>query len=111
MLEAVISPSPMRLARNLVKQHGPVVLTNRVVKREDVKKEVIRAARWGHRSSINGTGLMQTTKVAFNGTFARFAINSDILITATVPAAATTGKIKLVTQGGSTTTATSFTVN
>lgn len=58
----------------------------------------------GTSVSINGTGLMQTTKVAFNGTPASSAINSDILITATVPAAATTGKIKVVTKGGNATT-------
>jgi uncharacterized repeat protein (TIGR03803 family) len=65
----------------------------------------------GTSVSINGTGLTQTTKVAFNGKSASFTVNSDILITASVPAVATTGKIAVTTKGGSATSATSFTVN
>jgi uncharacterized repeat protein (TIGR03803 family) len=64
----------------------------------------------GTSVSINGTGLMQTTKVAFNGISASFT-KSDILITATVPAGATTGKIAVRTKGGNATSATVFTVN
>jgi len=65
----------------------------------------------GTSVSINGTGLTQATRVAFNGTSAIFTVNSDILITATVPTGATTGKIAVTTKGGSATSTTSFTVN
>jgi uncharacterized repeat protein (TIGR03803 family) len=65
----------------------------------------------GTSVSINGTGLTQATRVAFNGTSASFTVNSDILITATVPTGATTGKIAVTTKGGSATSATGFTVN
>jgi uncharacterized repeat protein (TIGR03803 family) len=65
----------------------------------------------GTSVSINGTGLMQATRVAFNGTSASFTVNSDILITATVPTGATTGKIAVTTKGGSASSGTSFTVN
>jgi hypothetical protein len=61
--------------------------------------------------TINGTGLMQATRVAFNGTSASFTVVSDIEITATVPTGATTGKIVVTTKGGSTASAASFTVN
>lgn len=65
----------------------------------------------GTSVSINGTGLTQATRVKFNGTSASFTVNSDILITATVPTGATTGKIAITTKGGSATSATSFTLN
>lgn len=61
--------------------------------------------------TITGTGLMQTTKVAFNGKSASFTVVSDTEITATVPTGATTGKIAITTKGGTTETSTSFTVN
>jgi uncharacterized repeat protein (TIGR03803 family) len=65
----------------------------------------------GTSVSINGTGLTQATRVSFNGIAASFTVNSDILITATVPTGATTGKIAITTKGGTTTSATSFTLN
>jgi uncharacterized repeat protein (TIGR03803 family) len=65
----------------------------------------------GQAVTINGTGLMQATKVTFNGTSASFTVNSDIEITATVPTGATTGKIAVTTAGGNAASATSFTVN
>jgi uncharacterized protein (TIGR03437 family) len=49
--------------------------------------------------------------VKFNGTSAVFTVNSDTQITATVPTAATTGKIAVTTKGGSATSTTSFTLN
>jgi len=61
--------------------------------------------------TITGTGLKQATKVTFNGTVASFTVKSDTQITATVPAAATTGKIAVITKGGSIASAISFTVN
>jgi len=65
----------------------------------------------GTSVGINGTGLMQATRVAFNGTSASFTVNSDILITATLPTGATTGKIAVTTKGGNAASATVFTVN
>jgi hypothetical protein len=61
--------------------------------------------------TINGTGLMQTMRVAFNGKAASFTVVSDTEITATVPTGATTGKIRVTTKGGSVTSSTDFTVN
>jgi uncharacterized repeat protein (TIGR03803 family) len=65
----------------------------------------------GQLVTINGTGLMQATKVTFNGKSASFTVVSDIEVTATVPTGATTGKIKVTTKGGSVTSSTNFTVN
>jgi uncharacterized repeat protein (TIGR03803 family) len=65
----------------------------------------------GTSVTITGTGLIQATKVTFNGTSASFAVNSDAQITATVPPGATTGKIGVTTKGGSASSATNFTVN
>jgi hypothetical protein len=61
--------------------------------------------------TITGTGLKQTTKVTFSGKSANFTVVSDTEVTATVPTGATTGKIIVITKGGSVTSATSFTVN
>ncbi len=61
---------------------------------------------------LTGTGLMQTTKVTFNGTTATtFTVNSDTQVTANVPTGATSGKIQIFTKGGSVKSTTSFTVN
>jgi uncharacterized repeat protein (TIGR03803 family) len=60
--------------------------------------------------TITGTGLTQTTQVAFKGTSATFTVNSDSQITATVPTGAATGRIKVTTNGGTATTASNFTV-
>jgi uncharacterized repeat protein (TIGR03803 family) len=65
----------------------------------------------GTSVTITGTGLLQTTKVAFNKISAAFKVNSDTQITATVPTGATTGKIVVTTKGGSVTSSTNFTVN
>ncbi len=61
--------------------------------------------------TITGSGFTQTTAVAFNGTAATFAVNSDTQISTTVPTGATTGKITVVTKGGSAISSTTFTVN
>jgi uncharacterized protein (TIGR03437 family) len=65
----------------------------------------------GTEVTITGTGLTQATKVTFDNLSATFTVNSDSQITATVPAAAATGKIKVTTKGGSATSSKSFTVN
>jgi len=50
--------------------------------------------------SILGTNLSGATSVTFHGTAAIFTIASPTLITTTVPVGATTGKIQVVTPGG-----------
>lgn len=65
----------------------------------------------GTSVTITGTGLAQTTGVKFNGKAARFTVNSDKQITATVPTGATTGKISVTTKGGSASSSGKFTVN
>ncbi len=49
---------------------------------------------------ITGTSLTGATSVTFNGAPAVFNVNSSTSIAATVPAKATTGKIKVTTPGG-----------
>jgi uncharacterized repeat protein (TIGR03803 family) len=62
--------------------------------------------------TITGTGLLQTKKVTFDNVAATsFTVRSDTEVTADVPSGATTGNIAITTKGGSTTSATSFTVN
>ena len=65
----------------------------------------------GTSVNITGTGLLQTTKVTFNGKSASFTVVSDTSVTATVPTGATTGKIGVTTKGGTATSTKSFTVN
>jgi uncharacterized repeat protein (TIGR03803 family) len=65
----------------------------------------------GTSVTINGTGLIQTTKVTFGGVPATtFTVNSDSKITATVPSCAKTGKIVVTTPGGSATSSGTFSV-
>jgi uncharacterized repeat protein (TIGR03803 family) len=65
----------------------------------------------GSSVTINGVSLTQATKVMIGGKAATFTVNSDIKITATVPAGAKTGqKITITTAGGTATSAAAFTV-
>jgi uncharacterized repeat protein (TIGR03803 family) len=54
----------------------------------------------GAAVTILGTSLTGATNVKFNGAAATFTVVSDSEITTTVPAGATTGKVKVVTPGG-----------
>lgn len=54
----------------------------------------------GQAVEILGQGLTGTTKVSFNGTAASFKVVSDTYLTATLPAGATTGLVKVTTPGG-----------
>ena len=54
----------------------------------------------GSKVKILGTGLTGVSSVTFNGTSAVFAVDSSTLITAAVPAGATSGKIQVVTSNG-----------
>ena len=60
---------------------------------------------------INGTSLTQTTAVKFGGVAApTFTVDSDIQITAIVPAGSKTGRVVITTPGGTATSTTNFTV-
>jgi IPT/TIG domain len=65
----------------------------------------------GTSVTIAGTGLAQTTKVAFGSKAATFTVNSDTRVTATVPAGAITATISATTKGGAAVSKTKFTVN
>lgn len=54
----------------------------------------------GTRVGILGQGLTGTTGVSFNGTPARFVVESDTYVVAIVPDGATTGFAKVITPGG-----------
>jgi uncharacterized repeat protein (TIGR03803 family) len=61
---------------------------------------------------ITGNSFTGATKVTFGGVGATtFTVNSYTQITATVPVGAVTGKIQIITPGGTATSATGFTVN
>ena len=60
---------------------------------------------------ITGTNFSGITGVTFNGVAATYVVNSATQITATLPASATTGKIKVLTATLSATSTTDFTVN
>jgi hypothetical protein len=66
---------------------------------------------FGTGVTINGTNLMGATDVHFfNDKDADFVVNSDTMISATVPFGATTGAISVTTPGGTVTSASNFTV-
>jgi uncharacterized repeat protein (TIGR03803 family) len=65
----------------------------------------------GQIVTIIGVSLTKATSVTFGGVKATsFTVNSDIQVTATVPAGAVTGKIAITTPGGTAVSATTFTV-
>jgi uncharacterized repeat protein (TIGR03803 family) len=66
----------------------------------------------GAQVTITGGGFRGATKVTFGGiTAPTFTVDSGSQITATVPAGAVTGKIKVTTPGGTATSKGTFTVN
>jgi hypothetical protein len=64
----------------------------------------------GTSVQINGTNFDGASKVTFNGANASFTVTSSTTIQATVPAAATTGRITVTTPGGAANSPTDFTV-
>ena len=65
----------------------------------------------GTSVTITGTGFTDVTAVKFNGHAAStYTRDSSTQITAMVPLGATTGKISVVTAGGTAISATGFTV-
>jgi uncharacterized repeat protein (TIGR03803 family) len=61
--------------------------------------------------TIRGSNFVGTTAVTFNGVSASFQVLNRQFISATVPAGATTGSIKVTNLGGTATSRQSFTVN
>ena len=59
---------------------------------------------------IRGTNYYSVTSVTFNNAPASFTVNSATQLTATLPAPASTGRIRVTTPYGSATSATDFTV-
>jgi len=66
--------------------------------------------RVGQNVTILGSNFIGATGVSFNGTAATFKVKSTLIVTATVPTGATTGRITITNAGGSTTSAQIFTV-
>ena len=65
----------------------------------------------GTKVVITGSGLAKTTSVTFGGVKSlTVTVNSGTQVTATVPAGAITGKIKVTTTGGAVSSAGTFTV-
>jgi hypothetical protein len=64
----------------------------------------------GATIAIRGARLADATAVTFDGTSAGFAVQSDELITATVPSGAGSGRITVTTPAGTATTRSLFTV-
>jgi hypothetical protein len=64
----------------------------------------------GASVNILGNNLTGTSSVSFNGTPAVFTVPASSVITTTVPAGATTGKIEVVTPSGALSSNASFTV-
>jgi hypothetical protein len=64
----------------------------------------------GKQVTINGRHFAGTTRVLFHGISASFTIVSNKTVVATVPAGATTGRIKLSNQAGEATSPSDFTV-
>lgn len=64
----------------------------------------------GVRVVIRSSGFTGATQVAFNGVRAAYAVVNDSMITAFVPAGATTGHITVTTSGGTATSAAVFTI-
>jgi hypothetical protein len=62
----------------------------------------------GASVTIAGSGFTDVSAVKFNGAAGGFGVDSDHQITATVPAAATTGRLSVTTLGGSATSAANF---
>ena len=65
----------------------------------------------GTSVDVMGNNFQGTMHVTFNGVEASFNVQSSHLVTTTVPAGATTGKIGVVTDDGAATSAANFTVS
>jgi uncharacterized protein (TIGR03437 family) len=68
------------------------------------------SGKLGAAVKILGTDLTGATSVTFNGTAATFTIVSKSEITTTVPTGASTGRVRVVTPGGTLTSNVNFRV-
>lgn len=82
----------------------------RVIAPPQITKFAPSSGPVGTTVSISGVSFSQATEVTFNGVAATFTVKSDKLVTATVPAGATTGKIAITSPGGTATSSMTFTV-
>ncbi len=65
----------------------------------------------GDRITLSGTGLIQTLAIAVGGVRVNaFTVNSDLQITFVVPTGAKTGKVAVLTPGGTAISSDTFTV-
>ena len=71
---------------------------------------VHNSAKAGQKFGILGQGFTGTSNVSFNGISAHFTVVSDTIITATVPAGATTGYVTVTTPSGTQTSNVPFQV-
>lgn len=74
-------------------------------------KTVQPAGKVGDSIVILGNGLTGSTAVTFNGSAATFTVVSDTEITATVPSGSTTGKVQVMTPGGTLSTIVNFPIH
>ncbi len=65
----------------------------------------------GTSVAISGSGFTGTTSVKFNGMLSTFAVNSDVLITATAPVGASTGLLSVTTPCGTANSGSNFITN
>jgi uncharacterized repeat protein (TIGR03803 family) len=73
-------------------------------------KTIEPGGKVGSTVNILGNNLTGATAVTFNGKAASFTVSSDTAVTATVPAGATTGSVKVVTPSRSLTSNVAFRV-
>lgn len=71
---------------------------------------LLGSGKVGTKVQILGQNLTGTTAVTFNGTSASFRVVSDTFLIATVPAGATSGKVKVTKPGGAVSSNVPFTV-
>lgn len=69
---------------------------------------VTTSGKVGKKVEILGQGFKGTRSVSFNGTSASYEVVSNTYLTATVPAGATTGPVKIATAGGTLTSKVNF---
>ncbi|HET9838197.1 MAG TPA: IPT/TIG domain-containing protein [Candidatus Angelobacter sp.] len=88
---------------------GPLITTTRFTVTPGITSFAPPSGVSGTGVTITGTNFTGATAVSFNGAAATFTVSNSGTITTTVPAAASTGPIKVTTLDGTATSAASFT--
>jgi len=88
----------------------PIYSTSMVAAAPTVTKFTPTSGPAGTVVTITGTGLSRATRVTFNGVKGTIASDTPTKLKVIVPVGATTGKIKVVTPGGTVKTVTAFKV-